>query len=122
MVERNICNESGCKAFCCYSPEFPPLKINKEKILEWFPDAVQTNSIELSVAKGERGVFYKSTGDKFIIKIIGYCPNMDENFGCKIYKNKPEPCENFLLGEEKCTARRLTFFLPPFKEWESYQG
>lgn len=116
MRERNICNETGCRALCCFGPKFPPLKITKEQILTWFPEAVQTNSIELSISANKRGVYFQPTGDKFIIKIIGYCPNLDENSGCKIYNNKPGPCEAFLFGGKGCSDVRISNFLPPVNE------
>ncbi len=120
MPERNLCTESGCKAYCCFGPKFPWLKIDREQVLAWFPEAKQTLSISLVSFKNIKGVYYKLGGNGYRIKIVGYCPNLDEGFNCKLESNKPGPCKEYGLGQDDCIGVRLTYFLPTYREW-AYQ-
>lgn len=122
MPERNLCTESGCKAYCCFGPEFPPLKIDQEQIFRWFPQAKQTFSIGFVTLINKKGVHYRLSGNEFIIKVVGYCPNLDKNFNCRLEgESKPGPCAKFALGQEGCDGTRLTYLLPTYREWRYQQ-
>jgi len=117
MIERNMCSESCCKAFCCLNPDFPSMDVSEEQILTWWPDAVRVISLEVADILHKSGVFYMEGEVRYQVKIKGYCPNVDEKFSCSIEERKPELCKKFGLGQDDCTSTRLTYFIPPYCEW-----
>lgn len=122
MTERNLCAESGCGAFCCLDPKMHFKKLTRDELLIYWPNAIQTLSISATELFKQKGVYFKKSGRGFTVKIVGYCPNLDERFNCKIRDDKPEACSKFGLGQDDCIAVRLTHFLPPYREWAYKQS
>lgn len=101
MPERNLCHELGCPAACCrdiymeYSGD----------ITEHFPEAKMVDYYDLD-EMGAPGVYYIKYQSKLLIRIVGKCPNLGEDFSCKIYDHRPAACENFEIGNKLCLNKR----------------
>ena len=121
MPERNICSESGCKAYCCHDDIIRFEELAHEQLVEYWPGAKRTLSFVITELLKRKGVYFKKSGDGFKVKIQGRCPNIDEGFNCKLQENRPEPCLDFGVGQDNCTEVRLAHFLPPYREWAYYQ-
>lgn len=122
MTERNLCTESGCKAFCCRDPIIHFAEISDEDLLRFWPTAKKTRSLVITDIFARDGVYYERVGKGVDIKIKGYCPNIDADFNCKLQSAKPEPCANFGLGRKDCTFARLDHLLVPYGEWDCQQS
>jgi hypothetical protein len=101
MKERNLCHEVGCKSSCCHDVE---LFLNRE-INAIFPEATQvTPSSYKRVTKS--GVYYYVTAARYRIRIVGDCPNLTNENGCRIYDKKPQYCTRLRIDSENCIKAR----------------
>ncbi len=117
-MEVNKCSESGCKAHCCSNVGF---FTNKEEMQEKFPDALNLNDREVyqRFNNEERGVYYMEWGrysQNVDVAIVGKCPNLGDDFNCKIYNSRPFQCELMKLGGQSCTDIRRDHGLSPVKQ------
>lgn len=117
-MEINKCSESGCQAHCCSNVGF---LTNKEEVQAKFPGALNLEDKEVGRRANNRepGVYYTEWGkysQNVDVSIIGKCPNLGDNFNCKIYDSRPFQCELMELGGPMCTDIRTHHGLPPVKQ------
>jgi Fe-S-cluster containining protein len=97
MPERNLCVESGCQAACCFNK----FLFYRGTVTDSFPQAKEVSYGDLDDMEFP-GVYYTKFVARFLVRIVGKCPNLEEDFNCKIHEVKPEACGNFEKDGKKC--------------------
>jgi hypothetical protein len=110
MTERNICVEAKCKAACCSN-----IKLNgvsENELDRSFPVRRECAPSEFGIdnlRKG-KGVYFADTGylpDRpYEVQIVRRCPNVGEDYYCKLGNGRPAPCKNFAVGCDDCSHKR----------------
>lgn len=105
-MERNLCKESNCPAACCRNIE-GHLPTSDERFLQAFPDAKLVEEVDIlkqKIETQERGVFYTRWRGWIYFSISGVCPNLNEDFSCKIHGERfyPRACVNMLVESAEC--------------------
>jgi Fe-S-cluster containining protein len=55
------------------------------------------------------GVYYVKFRERFLVRIVGKCPNLGEDLNCGIYETRPEGCRNFEKDGKYCLDARKFF-------------
>jgi hypothetical protein len=105
MNERiNECKAAGCEAECCKQVYFEdPLTV--EEMAQYFPKAREV-SYEAFADYTYPGVYYYQIKGYCFMRIVGTCPNLENN-DCLIYKTgRPKPCEQMRMDSKICVSIR----------------
>ena len=102
--ERNLCNEAGCQAACCFGSWFQA--VYKEKtIRNLFPTAKKVSDSKFH-EELDPGVYYNKFLGAATVRIVGKCPNLGENNSCLIHETTPPDCRNLAVGSKECSNFR----------------
>lgn len=104
MPERNLCNEAGCQAACCFGSWFQA-DYREKTILNLFPSAKKVSYSEFR-RELDPGVYYYKFLGIATVRIVGRCPNLGEENGCLIHETTPPDCRNLAVGSRECSDFR----------------
>ena len=111
MTERNPCREIGCPASCCHDLTLW-IRTTKEGLAQLFENPIEIKKSQFD-EQTEKGLYFCQEQDRLKIRIIGPCPNLGDDFYCKIYPKRPIGCRRLLIGSSECSRSRIRDFLPP---------
>lgn len=112
MPERNPCHDLGCLAECCRNI-VGRIPVSENYFLKSFPEAVKIDStskedLKQKVRDQAGGVYYFVDRGLTHFSVSGVCPNLGEDFNCKIHDETfyPDACSRFVVKSMSCLDAR----------------